>query len=242
MTGDDAPYDIQPEPGPGPDILCRVERLEDVDLRLARYPTTVVDDLDHHTRAFHVSPDRDASASVHRVNGVVDQVGPYLVQLAAVPRYPGQVFLVLPQQRDVLQPRAEDGEGVLQAGDHIDLSYNRPVHVSVLFHRPDQLGDTPCARLDLTGQADEIQRPSKPLYTTSERAVTECLGHRLQTVRVHARLRQRRRQIPRLLTAMVSQPIGELILSVAKRERVEKVGVASGGFTLQGHERLAFPG
>src|SRR5215211_3419911 len=242
MIGDDASHDSQPESGSGSNIFGRVKRLEDVDLRRTWYPRSVVDDLDDHTRAFHVRPDGDTSASVHRVNGVVDQVGPYLVQLAAVPRYPGQVFLVLPQQRDTLKPGAEDGESVLQAGDHIDLSYNRPVHVGVLFHRPDQLGDTPCARLDLTGQADEIQRPSKPLYTTSERAVTECLGHRLQTVRVHARLRQRRRQIPRLLTAMVSQPIGELILSVAKRERVEKVGVASGGFTLQGHERLAFPG
>src|SRR5215208_1583882 len=242
MIGDDAPHDCQPEPRPGPDILGRVERLEDVDLCRTRYPRSVVGDLDDYTRAFHVRPDGDASASVHSVYGIVDQVGPYLVQLAAVPRYPGQVFLVLPQQRYVLQPRTEDGEGVLQAGDHIDLPYNRPVHVGVLFHRPDQLEDTPRASLDLTGQADEIQRPSKPLQTTSERAVTECLGHRLQTVRVHARLRQGRRQIPRFLTAMVSQPIGELILGVAKRERVEEVRVARGRFTVQGHERLALPG
>src|SRR5215218_7097176 len=156
MIGDDAPHDCQPEPRPGPDILGRVERLEDVDLCRTRYPRSVVGDLDDHTRAFHVRPDGDASASVHSVYGVVDQVGPYLVQLAAVPRYPGQVFLVLSDQRDVLQPRLEDGEGVLQAGDHIDLSHNRPVHVSVLFHRPDQMGDASYASLDLTGQADEV--------------------------------------------------------------------------------------
>src|ERR687897_402311 len=85
MIGDDAPHDSQPEPGPGPDIFGRVERLEDVDLRHTRYPRSVVDDLDDYTRAFHVRPDGDASASVHSVYGVVDQVGPYLVQLAAVP-------------------------------------------------------------------------------------------------------------------------------------------------------------
>src|SRR5215217_1304143 len=139
MVGDDAPHDSQPQPWPRPDILGRVERLEDVDLRLARYPTAVINYLDYHARAFHVRPDSDASASVHSVYGVVDQVGPYLIQLAAVPRYPGQVFLVLPDQRDVLQPRLEDGEGILQAGDHIDLSHYRPVHVGVLFHRPDQM-------------------------------------------------------------------------------------------------------
>ena len=92
MTGDDAPYDIQPEPGPGPDVLCGVERLEDVDLRLARYPTPVVNDLHHHAVAFYVRPDSDASASVHSVNGVVDEVGPYLVQLAAAPGIPGRSF------------------------------------------------------------------------------------------------------------------------------------------------------
>src|SRR5215204_1196163 len=215
MTGDDAPYDIQPEPGPCPDILCRVERLEDVDLRLARYPTPVVNDLHHYARAFHVRPDSNASASVHSVYSVVDEVGPNLVQLAAAPRYPRQVFLVLPQQRDALQPGAEDGDGVLEAGDHIDLSYHRPVHVGVLFHSADKLGDASCARLDLTCQADEIQRPSEPLQTTGERALTECFGHRLQTVRVHARLRQRRRQNPRLFTAPISQPVGEPILGVA---------------------------
>src|SRR5829696_2686848 len=98
MTGDDAPYDIQPEPGPGPDILCRVERLEDVDLRLARYPMPVVNDLHDHVRAFHVGPDGDTSASVHSVYGVVDEVGPNLVHPPAAPRYPGQVFLVLPHK------------------------------------------------------------------------------------------------------------------------------------------------
>src|SRR5215204_2368405 len=173
MTGDDAPYDIQPEPGPCPDILCRVERLEDVDLRLARYPTPVVNDLHHHAPAFHVRPDSDASPSVHSVYGVVDEVGPNLVQLAAAPQYPGQVLLVLPQQRDALQSGAEDGDGVLEAGDHIDLSDHRSVHVGVLFHCSDQLGDAPCASLDLTCQADEIQRPGEPLQTTGERAVIE---------------------------------------------------------------------
>src|SRR5215210_8404604 len=163
MIGDDASRDSQSEPGPGPDIFGRVERLEDVDLRYTRYPRSVVDDLDDHTRAFHVRPDGDTPASVHCVYGVVVQVGPYLVQLAAAPRYPGQVFLVLSQQSDVLQPGAENGEGVLGAGDHIDFSHHRPVHIGVLLYRPDQLGDASCANLDLTCQAEEIQRPSEPL-------------------------------------------------------------------------------
>src|SRR5688572_20328774 len=115
MIGDDAPHDSQPEPGPGPDIFGRVERLEDVDLRLARYSWTVVDDLDDHTRAFRVRPHGDVSASVNGVYGVVDQVRPHLVQLAAAPRYAWKVLTILTRQRDVLQPGAEDGEGVLQA-------------------------------------------------------------------------------------------------------------------------------
>src|SRR5918995_3460026 len=107
MIGDDTPHDSQPEPGSGPDILGRVERLEDVDLRRARYPGSVVEDLDNHTSAFRVSPYGDVSASVHSIYGVVDQVRPHLVQLAAAPLYPRQVFLVLCEQRDVLQPGAE---------------------------------------------------------------------------------------------------------------------------------------
>src|SRR5215216_4211509 len=204
MIGDDAPHYSQPAPGPRPGISGGVERLEDVDLRRTRYPRSIADDLDDHTRAFHVRPDGDTSASVHRVYGVVDQVGPYLVQLTAASQYPRQLFLELSEQRDVLQPGAEHGQGVLQARDHIDLSHNRPVHVGVLFHRPDQMRDASYASLDLAGQADEIERPSKPHQTTGERALIERLGHRFQAVLVHARLRQRRRQVPRLSTAMVS--------------------------------------
>src|SRR5215210_1497185 len=40
---------------------------------------------------------------------------------------------------------------------------------------------------------------------------------------------------------MLFQPIGELILRVAQRERVEKGGAPRARFALQGHERLAFP-
>ena len=86
MIGDDAPHDSQPEPGPVPDIFGRVERLEDVDLRRARYPASVVDDLDDHSRAFRVRPHDDTSTSVHGVYGVVDQVRP------PRPDMPGRFF------------------------------------------------------------------------------------------------------------------------------------------------------
>src|SRR5215203_1159673 len=169
MSGDDAPHDVQPEPGPGADLLGRIERLEDMALRLARYPRPVVDHLDHDTPVIYIRPQDDTTASIHGVYRVVDEVGPHLVQLAAASLYLREVFLVLAPQRDVLQPGTEDSEGVLEAGDNIDLSGRRPVHVGVLLHRPDQLGDASCARPDLTGQPDEIQRRGEPPQTPGER-------------------------------------------------------------------------
>src|SRR5215204_4652625 len=242
MGSDDPPHDIQPESGPGTDFLCRVERLEDAPLRLAWYPWPFVDDLDNHAHTFHIRPDDNITASVDRVDRVVDEVGPHLVQLAAAPRYLGQVLLVLPPQGDVLQPGTEDGEGVLEAGDHIDLPDRRPVHVGVLLHRPDQLGDASRARPDLGGQGDEIQGRGEPPEAQGQRAVIEYLGQSLQAIRVHARRRQSRRHIPRLFEAVLLQPVGELILGVAQGERVEDSVVAHGRFALQGYERLAFAG
>src|SRR5215211_918059 len=242
MAGDDAPHDIQPEPGPGTDFLGRIERLENMALRLARYPRPVVDHFYYGAPAFHVRPQGDTTASVYGVYGVVDEVGPDLVKFTAAPRYLRQILLVFLPQGDVLQPGAEDGEGVPEAGDHIHLPDRRPVHVGVLLHRPDQLGDTLHARPDLIGQSDEIQGRGEPPQTPGERAIIEYFGQGLQTIHVNAGRRKRRRHIPRLIIAVVLQPTGEFVLRVAQRERVERGGTLGGRFALQGQERLAFSG
>src|SRR5215210_2173492 len=84
VRDDDAPHYVEAEPGPRADLLGRVEGLEDALPRLMRYPRPVVHDLDHDQILFRKRPHSDVTAPVHRVRGVVDEVRPDLVELAAV--------------------------------------------------------------------------------------------------------------------------------------------------------------
>src|SRR5215211_1724087 len=169
VRADDAPRHVEAEPDPGSDFFRREERLEYSGLVLARYPWPVVYDLDDEAPRLRVRPHGYLTATVHGVCGVVHQVGPDLVELSAVSRHLGKVFLVLPLHRYAFELVPEDGQGVLEAGDNIDLSGRGPVHERVLLHGPDEVGDAAGAGRDLVRQADELDRSSQPPQARRER-------------------------------------------------------------------------
>src|SRR3712207_6817638 len=81
----DAPGDVEAEPGAPADLLRREERLEDAGPDLARHPGPRVADLDHHAVIAHApGPHREGAAATHGIDGVVDEVGPHLVELCRI--------------------------------------------------------------------------------------------------------------------------------------------------------------
>ena len=60
------------------------ERFEDARLNLWRNPRSRISDLNHRTVAFQKGLDAQFAFAVHGIDGIVDDVGPHLVKLAAI--------------------------------------------------------------------------------------------------------------------------------------------------------------
>src|SRR5579863_6398699 len=74
---------IESESGPFPYALGGEERLENVRLDLGRNSGAGVGNLHHDARVFAKRTDAQFAFSIHRVDRVVHEVGPNLVQFAA---------------------------------------------------------------------------------------------------------------------------------------------------------------
>ena len=79
----------------------------------------VVGYLDHYLIALLSGPEPDRPSSVHRLDGVVDQVGPHLIQFTAISYNVRQVWRVLPLHMDAFELVTQDGQGVFQSGMHV---------------------------------------------------------------------------------------------------------------------------
>ncbi len=73
---------VESQPGAFSDSLGGEERFEDVRLYIGRNPRTVVGDLNHHAIILAIGSNSKFAFAAHRVNGIVDDVGPNLIQLA----------------------------------------------------------------------------------------------------------------------------------------------------------------
>ena len=59
------------------------KRFEDMRLYLGRNSRTVVGDLNHHAIVLAIGSDSKLALASHRINGIVDDVRPNLIELAA---------------------------------------------------------------------------------------------------------------------------------------------------------------
>ena len=66
-----------------PNSFGREKRFKDVGLHLVRNSWTVIANLNHNATVVAIGADAKFSFSVHRINSVVDNVRPHLVQFAA---------------------------------------------------------------------------------------------------------------------------------------------------------------
>src|SRR5215216_3488621 len=196
---DDAAGDVQPEPGSLAHALGREERLPDPRLEGWRDARPVVGDLDAGPIALARRPNPEGAPAAHSVDGVVDQVGPDLVQLTPMGADLRQATVVLAVDRDgVLELVAEDRDGVLEAIVQVDLLLGSPIHEGVLLHRPNELGDAGRALLDLVDQDRHRERRLEPDHGVPERSRVEPRCQTDQLARVQAGPYQRLGEVPAL--------------------------------------------
>src|SRR5688572_31550120 len=116
MLVDDALDDAEAQAGAFTFGLGREEGLEDPRHHFVWDSGAVIDDTDHHTGSFttplHRRLDRDGTFTFQGMYGVLDQVGPDLVELVCVDGHPGK-FAVTARHRYTTQLIVEDDEGRL---------------------------------------------------------------------------------------------------------------------------------
>src|SRR6266487_3719323 len=147
------------EAGAFADGLGGVAGLEDVGADGVGDTWSGVADLDQSAVAVAAGPDRQGAVAVHGVDGVVDQVGPDLIQLARVGEQLWQRAVVVAYHLDAcaeFELVREHRQGCVEPVMDIDLLQRRPVHLGVLFGFADKPGDAPSRVGQLVEQAASL--------------------------------------------------------------------------------------
>ena len=161
--------------------------------------------------------DGQGAVAVHRVDGVVDQVGPHLVELAGVRRDRRHGVVVVAHDGDaVAQLVAEHDQGALEPVGDVDVLDGGAVELGVGLHGRDELGD-PAGRLLHLG--DQGRRSSRCSPPTRGRPAGRCPAAASRAVAPRRRTPaagQRRGDHPVAVDLVVAEPVEERLLAVGE--------------------------
>ncbi len=158
------------------------ERLEDARKVVFRDATAIVLDFDNIVSAFAPRAHRNRSTPVCRVDRVVEDVGPDLIERIAEDSHGGKVVIVDPLEGDVPHPVSQYDQRILQSLMEIDDLFGSPLHLGIPLDRAHEFGDTIAAPGDSRWWTHEPTafrranpvRPQALLLGSSARDATGC--------------------------------------------------------------------
>ena len=153
---------ISPRPGAGADGFGGEEWLEHVRLDVRGNAGTVIHDFNDQLIVLAAGADANFAGAMDRVDGVVNEIGPNLIEFAAVSHDARDGAIERPAERHVFQFVAQHCQGALDAFMDVHLLHRRLAHVRVGLHGFDQFGDASGALLDLAEQQFQIQARFQP--------------------------------------------------------------------------------
>src|SRR4051812_263979 len=222
MIAHDAADGVEAEAGSFADWLGGEEWLEDAAFDIVRDAGAVVDYFDAGTVAVAGGAYGELAVSIHGVGGVGDQVGPDLVELAAVRADFGQGAVVLADDLDaVFQAMAQHHQSVFQTRVDVDFLLGHLVHVGVLFDGADKLGNTPCAVFNFVRQAADSEGGSEADQHVIQELRGDVPRYVFQRVLRAAEIDQSSGEIPGGFNAVLLQPSGDFVFAVASFQGVQ---------------------
>ena len=189
-----------------PYSLGRKEWLKDVRLNLGRNPWAVIADLNHNATVVAIGSHSKLAFSLHRVDGIINEVGPDLIELAAERIHQKRNTLVVALYSDsALELVVQDSERGFQAFHDIDILHRRLVHVGIFLDRADQVRNSRCAAFDFIQQVRYLDRGGNPHQSGSGSAGIEDREQRFQRFRLDVLPCQIGRQLPQVVLAVTAQ-------------------------------------
>ncbi len=107
--------------------------------------------------------------AIGRVNCVVQNIGPDLIERIAEDAHGGQLVIVGPLEGDVAHPVSKDYQRVLQPLMNIDDLFRTPIHIRIPFNRTHQLRNAMTAPSDDIGGLARRECSGKPVQRVYQR-------------------------------------------------------------------------
>ena len=212
------------EAGAFPTSLVVKRRVRRCGLHVGGDPGTVVANFNHDTAVFAVGSDAKLALPTHGVDGIVDEVGPHLIEFAAKRIH---------QQRNRVGNRAaplllfqlviQDRKRGFQALHDIDILNRRLVHVGVFLDGADQIRNPRSTALDFVQQVWRSP-PKRRSCTSAARAVSASrIANSDSSISGLMFLRARSgRQLPQVVLSMTAQQGIDLVFQVADGQRIRR--------------------
>ena len=226
VVDDDVAADIQPQARARSGRLGGEERIEDPRLDLFGNAGTVVLDLDHHPgfggfRPYDQPPVGDFG---HGVDGVVDQVGPYLVQFAPERLDPRQIAFVFPVHVDAFGLVFEQHQGVVEPHRHVDVLHGSLIEVGVRLERLDDRRHSAGSLFDLIDEGELSLGGVDEADDTLQPGTLHVVDEIGQPIRRDPGINQTGRQFPAPVNVVVGQPGLDLVFEIGAFECGERSG------------------
>src|SRR5579862_8015592 len=163
MLLDDSLNRIETEARPFSDTLRREEGLKDMWLDLRRDSRAIVRDLYDNAVIFAIGANPQFPLPIHRVDCIVDQIRPDLIQFAAKGIHQqGHRLIVAVDSNSALEFVIEDGKSIFKRLDDVHVLDWRLIHKRVFLNRLHEIGNTRCAAFDFIQKSDNFQRCGYP--------------------------------------------------------------------------------
>src|SRR5580704_15559627 len=151
---DDATDDVETEAGAFADAFGGEKGIEDARQRFGGDAGAVVGNFDEDEIVFAGGADRELAIALHGVGGVVDEIGPDLIEFTAAGHDFGKIAGVFADDLDAaLEFVIHDGKSRFEAALDVDLLHGALIHVGVFLDGFDEVGDAGRAVLELFGNA-----------------------------------------------------------------------------------------
>src|ERR1700730_2211225 len=119
------------------------EGFEDVRLRFRQNPGTVIADLNHNAIVLAIGSNSKLAVATHRVNGIVNDVGPNLIQLAPERIHEKRNALVVPvYDHPAFELVVQNCKRRFKTFHDIDVLQGGLIHVGVFLDGTDQICDS----------------------------------------------------------------------------------------------------
>ena len=216
--------DVEPQARTGAHALGREEGLENSLLNLQGHAWTIVGDLDLDPILGPRRPEQQLALAGHGVDRVVDQVGPDLIQLGAVPGDPWQLGVIVARDGDIAELVPQDHQGAFEPFPNVDLLHGAAIHERVVLDRLDQRRDPLGAASHLVDQTADGQPSGDPADSIGDGFGWKRRHHRFDAGEVESGTDQTRSEIPGVGDPVVLEEESELVFPVAARDRIEHPG------------------